>query len=183
MSSALTVSETGRRSPRMAQVVDAFEDDEVLHVGLGQHVAVEPRQRIHAETGVVRRVVQNAIAADAGIEDADSWSMHFQQTRRQHVRPPVVAVHRGVRAIGDRIAECDQRRGRFGVENLYAAEKHPGGDFDRIGEGRGRGLVARRNIRSLLRGVMNPRARCCPRNEDADRQIPRDRGASVSPDR
>ena len=49
----------------VADVVDAFEDDEVLDAGLGEDVAVEAGECVGA--GVV---VQNAVAANALVEDA-----------------------------------------------------------------------------------------------------------------
>ena len=50
----------------VADVVDAFEDDEVLDAGLGEDVAVEAGEGVWAGD-----VVQDAVAADALVEDSE----------------------------------------------------------------------------------------------------------------
>ena len=113
----------------VAEIVDAFQHDHVLHARLRQHVAIEARQRVDAEADIRRAVVQDAIAADAGVEHADLRAAAPRlQTVRQNVRPAMIGVHGGAGAVGDRIAERHHRGGRFRRQHIHAGEKHPGGD-------------------------------------------------------
>ena len=80
----------------VADVVDAFHDDEVLDAGLGEDVAVEA-----GEGGGAGGVVEDAVAADAFVEDAE--------VARSSCRPE--GGGRGRRASGRwRRACCARRR-------------------------------------------------------------------------
>jgi hypothetical protein len=88
----------------VADVVDGFEDDDVLDAGLRDDVAVEAGER--AGAGVV---VQDAVAADALVEDADVGGLVGEQAAGEFVGPAGVLVERGEGAVGDAVAERDDR--------------------------------------------------------------------------
>src|SRR6185312_13413181 len=50
------------RCAGMSQVIDAFEDDHVLDARLREHIAIEPRQPIHAESDIADGIMQDAVA-------------------------------------------------------------------------------------------------------------------------
>ncbi len=85
----------------MANVVDALQDDEVLDAGLSEDVAIEAGERIGAGS-----IVQNAVAADALVEDAEVCGLLVSlQAAGEHVGPARVGVAGAVRAVGDAVAE------------------------------------------------------------------------------
>ena len=91
----------------MADVVDAFEDDEVLDAGLGEDVAVEAGERV----GPVA-VVEDAVAADAFVEDAEVGGLLVGlQAAGEDVGPAGVVVGGAVGAVGDAVAEGDDGGG------------------------------------------------------------------------
>ncbi len=72
----------------MADVVDAFHDDEVLDPGLGEDVAVEA-----GKSGGAGSVVKDAVAADAFVENAEVGGLLVgQETSGEDVWPAGVGV-------------------------------------------------------------------------------------------
>ncbi len=114
----------------MADVVDAFENDEVFDAGLGEHIAVEAGER--AGAGVV---VEDAVAADALVEDAESGGLVVGlQAAGEDVGPAGVGVAGAESAVGDAVAEGDDG-GRAGwCENIDAFEEGPVGDLAGVAE-------------------------------------------------
>ncbi len=91
----------------VADVVDAFEDDEVLDAGLGEDVAVEA-----GEGGGAGGVVQDAVAADAFVEDAEVGGLLVGlEAAGEDVGPAGVGVAGAVGAVGDAVAEGDDGGG------------------------------------------------------------------------
>ena len=85
----------------VADVVDAFEDDEVLDASLGEDVAVEAGEG--AGAGLV---VQDAVAADAFVEDAELCGLLVGlEAAGEDVGPAGVGVAGAERAVGDAVAE------------------------------------------------------------------------------
>ena len=73
---------------------------------LRQHVALEARERRWAEPAP-----QHGVAADAGVEHRDVRRARVvMQSPRDVVRPAIVLVRARAAAVGDRIAEDDDRR-------------------------------------------------------------------------
>ena len=63
----LVILDTDRRlAGQCAKIIDPFQQDQMGDAGLGQHIAVEPGQRIGAKP-----VVQQPVAADPLIDDGD----------------------------------------------------------------------------------------------------------------
>lgn len=103
----------------VADVVDALHDDEVLDARLGEDVAVKT-----GEGGGAGGVVENAVAADAFVEDAEVFGLLVgQEAVGEDVGPAGVGVAGTVGAVSDAIAEGDDGGG-FGV----------GGDVDSFEE-------------------------------------------------
>src|SRR2546426_7149197 len=69
---AMGRNQDGRSRPgastRHANVVDAFEDDDVGRTWLSERIPIEPRQGVHAEAGI--HLAEDAVAADADVDDA-----------------------------------------------------------------------------------------------------------------
>ncbi len=87
----------------VADVVDAFHDDEVLDAGLGEDVAVEA-----GEGGGAGGVVEDAVAADALVEDAEVCGLLVgEEAVGEDVGPAGVGVAGAVGAVGDAVAEGD----------------------------------------------------------------------------
>ena len=87
----------GRIAGQHAQVVDAFQQHHVGHAGLGEHVALEPRQGVGTQA-----VEQHTVAADAQVQQADVLALQpFQQT----VGPAQVGVGLDAVAVGDAVAQ------------------------------------------------------------------------------
>ena len=61
------------RGTGVADVIYAFQNDEVLHSGLREHVLIETGERIDAVLGAFgcRTFMQNAVSANAHIDDGE----------------------------------------------------------------------------------------------------------------
>ena len=78
----------GRVAGQGAKIIDAFQQDQMGDAGLGQHIAVEPGQRIGAKP-----VVQQAVAADPLIDDGDVAALGIGlQPLGKPVGPAIIAV-------------------------------------------------------------------------------------------
>src|SRR5215510_72668 len=88
----------GAECAGQSDVVDAFVENQVLHVRLTEYIAFQPRQRIDAEdrAEIVITLSQNSIPRDALIQRAVVFLPH-KETRRQQRRPAQAA------AVSDRI--------------------------------------------------------------------------------
>jgi hypothetical protein len=109
----------------VADVVDAFHDDEVLDSGLGEDVAVEA-----GEGGGASGVVKDAIAADAFVEDGEIGGLLIGlEATGEDVGPARVGVAGAECSIGDAVAEGDDG-GAFGGDfDVEAFEEWPAVDF------------------------------------------------------
>ena len=93
----------------VADVVDALHDDEVLDAGLGEDVAVEA-----GEGGGAGGVVEDAVAADAFVEDAEVGGLLVGlEAAGEDVGPAGVGVAGAVGAVGDAVAEGDDGGSSF----------------------------------------------------------------------
>src|ERR1700677_475656 len=91
----------------MANVVDPLHQHDPPQSRGREHVAIQPRQSAGAEE-VLRMIMQDAIAADASVYDADGRRPRpGRQTFRQPVGPAVVGVNLRTVAVGDRVPESD----------------------------------------------------------------------------
>ncbi len=95
-----------------AEIVDAFEDDDPLHGGGGEDIAIEAGEGVGTEA-----VGEQVIAADALVGDSDvAGCGRGLQALGEDVGPAVVAVGSGAVAVGDGVAEGDDGGGRgFGA--------------------------------------------------------------------
>ena len=82
-----------------ADIVDPEEDHDVRYPRLAQDVTLETGESVDACT-----LAENAIAADPLVLDRERCPC-LLQAPRQDIRPATVAVHRRIRAVGDRITE------------------------------------------------------------------------------
>src|SRR5690242_5774897 len=88
---------------RVTDIVDALEDNEVLHSSLGEDVAIEAGQSVGA--GVV---VEDAVAADTLVQNAEVTRLLLcLKAASEHVGPAQVGVARAARAVGNAVAERD----------------------------------------------------------------------------
>ena len=105
----------------MADVVDALHDDEVLHAGLAEDVAVEAGERAGASD-----VVQYAVAADAFVDDGEVGGLLVGlQAAGEHVRPAGVGVRVLSGAVGDAVAEGDDGAAVGAALDVDAFENRP----------------------------------------------------------
>jgi hypothetical protein len=96
----------------VADVVDPEQHDDVRDAGLCEHVAIEPGERGGAEQVIELRLgrVKDTIADDALVDHAEPPGCAAGlQARGQDAGPAQVGVGRRVGAVGDRIAERDDR--------------------------------------------------------------------------
>ena len=89
-----------------ADVVNAFEHDQVPDAGLCQHIMVKSRQSVGSGA-----IVQQAISANTLVEHRNALLRpRTLETLRQHVGPAIVAVCGCAVAVGDRVAKRHDRR-------------------------------------------------------------------------
>ncbi len=126
-----------------ADVVDGFEDDEVLDAALGEDVAVEAGDGVG--TGAI---VEQAIAADAFVEDANGCGVFGGvQALSEVVGPAAVGVDGGSVAVGDGVAEGYNGGGaRIGDADVDSFEEAPGFGGARIAKFGGGGRIARGKV-------------------------------------
>ena len=106
----------------VADVVDAFHDNEVLDAGLGEDVAVEA-----GEGGGAGGVVEDTVAADALVEDAEIFCLLVGlEAGGEDVGPAGVGVAGAVGAVGDAIAEGDDGGGFVVGRDVDSLEEVPG---------------------------------------------------------
>ncbi len=114
----------GVRVGGVANVVDALHNDEVLHSGLAEHVAVEAGEC--AGAGVI---VQDAIAANSLIDDAQVRGLLVGlQAVCKYVRPAGVGVARTGCTVGNAVAEGYDSGAVCAGFDVDAFEDGPGGD-------------------------------------------------------
>jgi len=130
----------------VADVVDALHDDEVLDAGLGEDVAVEA-----GEGGGSGVVVEDAVAADAFVEDAEVGGFLVGlEAAGEDVGPAGVGVAGAVGAVGDAVAEGDDGGGFIGGFDVDAFEEGPGVEFFGRVEGFGSDDVAGDDVAGLV---------------------------------
>ena len=135
-----------------ADIVDAFEHDNVAHTGLREDVAIEAGEGVGADAGD-----EHAVAADPFIENRQiGRGRVVVQTDGQVVGPAVVLVVGGIGAVSNGIAEGDDRSGlrrdRLGVD---AFEEIPGRDGNGRGEAGSTDFVAGLDVVDLLGAGMH----------------------------
>src|SRR5690606_5312107 len=100
----------GRVAGQDAEIVHAFQDDEVFHAGLAQHIPLEPGHGVGAQT-----IAQYPVAADALVENRQARRARITlQPFGQHIGPARVAVGRDAIAVGDGVAQDDDGAGPGG---------------------------------------------------------------------
>jgi hypothetical protein len=119
-----------------AEVVYADEHQRMGDAGARQHVAVEARGKVGAQA-----VAQHAPAANAGVDHAQRLAV-LTQACRQHVGPAVIAVGGHAIAVGDGIADRNDRAGTARRLNFDVAQRIPARDLARLGPCRLHHLVA-----------------------------------------
>src|SRR5215510_11221534 len=109
-----------------SDVVDAFVENQVLHVRLTEYIAFQPRQRIDAEdrAEIVFTLSQDSVPCDALIQYAVVFLLH-KETRRQQCRPAQAA------AVRDRITNRHdgssiRRAGHIGAYKEICPLRRPG---------------------------------------------------------
>jgi hypothetical protein len=109
----------------VADVVDAFHDDEVFDASLGEDIPVEA-----GECGRAGGVVEDTISADSFVEDAEvcGFLVGLEATG-EDVGPADVGVSGAVGAVRDAIAEGDDGSSFVAGFNVDAFEELPGVDF------------------------------------------------------
>ena len=114
-----------------AEIVDAFEPDHGGDARQAGDVPVEPRQRIGTAGerlgGAVLGGADNLVAADPLVDHDEVVAVGGVQAARQDIRPAVVAVDRGRRAVGDRIAERHDQLRLVRHQHVDLVEEVPGG--------------------------------------------------------
>src|SRR4051794_31077820 len=109
----------------MTKIIDAFEYNHVFHPWLCKNIAIESRQRVHTKSDVTRWIVQDAVTADSGIDNADFlFAALPEKPLCQNVGPPVIRVYCRHSAIGNRIAERNQCARRLHT-HVDAGQKYP----------------------------------------------------------
>ncbi len=109
----------------VADVVDAFKDDEVADGGLGEDVGVEAR-----EGGGAGAIVEDAVAADADVEDAEvGGGFVAVEAAGEEVGPALVGVGGAGGAIGDAVAEGYDGGGVVGGFDVDGLEEEPVGEL------------------------------------------------------
>jgi len=117
----------------VADVVDALHDDQVLDASLGEDVAVEA-----SEGGGAGCVMEDAVAADAFVEDAEVCGLLVGlKAAGEDVGPTGVGVAGAVSAVGDAVAEGDDSCGLVVGGDVDSFEEVPaeegGGGVEREG--------------------------------------------------
>ena len=123
----------------VADVVDAFKNDEVADAALGEHIAIEAGDCVGSGA-----IVEEAIAADAFVEDGKVRGFWILlEALGENIGPAAVGVAGGERAVGDGVAEANDGGGVSGVGgDVDGLDEAPGINGARVGEGFGGGGVA-----------------------------------------
>ena len=115
------VGGVGEIALEAAEVVDAFEEDDVADGGLGEDVAVEAGEGVGAEA-----VGEEVVAADALVEDAGGMGCGVGlEALGEDVGPAVVAVEGGGGAVGDGVAEGNDGEGGGGGLDVDGGDEVP----------------------------------------------------------
>ena len=135
----------------VADVVDAFEQDEVFDASLGDDVAVEASKGAGAGG-----VVQDAVAADALVEDGEVGGVLVGlEAAGEDVGPAGVGVAGAVGAVGDAVSEGDDGGAVVGGFDVEAFEDGPGVDLFGVVELGGADDVAGSGVAGLVREAMD----------------------------
>ena len=106
----------------VADIVDAFHDDEVFDASLRKDVTVEAGQG-----GGAGDVVEDAVAADALVEDAEIGGLLVGlEAAGEDVGPAGIRVASAVGAVGDAVAEGDDGGALFVGGDVDSFEEVPG---------------------------------------------------------
>ena len=106
-----------------ANVIDALEDEQIFCAALGDHIAIEARQRIGAGS-----IQQNLVAADGFIQHRQVAILWVGlQAPRQLIRPSLVGIDGGFGAIGDRVPDGNDGCRIGGSKGVDSVEVFPAG--------------------------------------------------------
>jgi hypothetical protein len=152
----------------VADVVDALHDDEIFHSRLGDDVAVEA-----GECGGAGGVVEDAVAADALIQDAEVCGLLVGlEAAGEDVGPAGVGVACAVGAVGDAVAEGDDGGGFVVAGDVDSFEEVPGEEGLRGVERGGADDVAGDEVVGLVgEGVEGELADGLVGEEEADGEV------------
>ncbi len=95
-----TASRQRLRATAVADVIDAFEQDHLIGIGHGDHIAIQSRQRT-----VAAAMVKQFVAADALVEYHEPVRAGLLQALRQSLRPLVEGAATCGGAFRDGIAQ------------------------------------------------------------------------------
>src|SRR6185437_13585222 len=90
----------------IAQIIGADEEDHMRRAGLCQRIAIEAPQPAFAA-----HLVEDAVAADALVHDAEAAAIARREPPRELVGPAAVRIEAREIAFGQRIAEADDAAG------------------------------------------------------------------------
>ena len=152
----------------VSDVVDALEDDEVLDACLGEDVAVEACECVGAGD-----VVQDAVAADAFVQDGDVGGLLVGlQAFGEDIGPAGVGAEGAVGAVGDAVSEGYDGCAVSAGEDVDAFEEGPVDDLFRVFEFYGTDDVAGSGVTGLVgEGVERDVLDGLRGDEDADGEI------------
>lgn len=106
--------------PPITQIICAEHDSNVRDARLGQNVAVEA-----PEPAVAADVVQDAVAAEPVVHDADRSARSRDEPPRQLIRPAAERFDRRNIVVGQRVSERDYSERTARGENVDATKEKP----------------------------------------------------------
>jgi len=113
-----------------ADIVDAFEKDEVADTCGSENIGVKTRESVGAEA-----IEEQSIAADALIDNGNGLRCGIGlEALGEQVRPAIVTVGGGAMSVGDGISEYDDGGGLRSGDNVDGGDEVPMFDFFRRGE-------------------------------------------------
>ena len=109
----------------VADVIDAFHNNEVFHSGLSDDIAIET-----SEGGGACRVVENAVAADSFVKDGEIGSFFVGlEATGENIGPTSVGIASAECPVGDAVAEGDNGGAFGGDSDVEALKERPAVDF------------------------------------------------------
>ena len=138
----------------VSEIIDALEHDQPAHAVLREHIAIETRERAWPS-----HIVQDPVAADAFVQHTDTGRFLIRcEAAGQIVGPTGIAIVRGVRAVGDRIAKGDHSACRVRRLHVNAIDEIPVVNMRRRRKVRGGHCVSRLHVGRGIRFGVHGRA-------------------------